>query len=123
MCRTIYWNVWHIKAKRWTNGCWAGIQQNEDYPFKLTLEQATAWCDQLNKLGIATFQLCPAIFEVQVLDDFSWGDLSWDDLRNQPTDLGLNANVTVINDHVCPSCKNDKCSKAEKSCWKCGNVF
>jgi hypothetical protein len=25
-----------------------------------------------------------------------------------------------INDHVCPTCKNDRCSKSEKSCWKCG---
>src|SRR5271165_2392511 len=27
------------------------------------------------------------------------------------------------NDHVCPSCKNDRCSKTEKSCWKCGAVL
>lgn len=26
-----------------------------------------------------------------------------------------------INDHVCPTCKNDKCSLAEVTCWKCGN--
>jgi hypothetical protein len=26
-----------------------------------------------------------------------------------------------INDHTCPTCKNDRCSKTEKSCWKCGN--
>jgi hypothetical protein len=25
------------------------------------------------------------------------------------------------NDYTCPSCKNDRCSKTEKSCWKCGN--
>jgi hypothetical protein len=25
-----------------------------------------------------------------------------------------------INDHVCPTCRNDRCSKTEKSCWKCG---
>lgn len=25
-----------------------------------------------------------------------------------------------INDHICPSCKNDKCSKTEVTCWKCG---
>lgn len=24
------------------------------------------------------------------------------------------------NNHVCPHCDNDKCSKSEKSCWKCG---
>lgn len=29
----------------------------------------------------------------------------------------------AINDYVCPACKNDKCSKTEKSCWKCGFQF
>lgn len=27
----------------------------------------------------------------------------------------------AINDHTCPTCKNNRCSKTEKSCWKCGN--
>lgn len=112
MCRETYWNVWHIKAKRFTNGVWAGIQQDEEKPFKLTLEQATAWCNQLNQVKGNG----PATFEVHAFDDSS------SDQRFS-TDLGLNANVAVINDHVCPACKNDKCSKTEKSCWKCGNVF
>lgn len=29
--------------------------------------------------------------------------------------------VNVINDHICPTCQNDKCSKTEVTCWKCGN--
>lgn len=32
----------------------------------------------------------------------------------------VNANSVAVNDHTCPSCRNDKCSKTEKSCWKCG---
>lgn len=28
---------------------------------------------------------------------------------------------TVVNDHVCVSCKNTACNKSEKSCWKCGH--
>jgi hypothetical protein len=27
----------------------------------------------------------------------------------------------LINDHVCPTCNNDRLSKTEKSCWRCGN--
>jgi hypothetical protein len=27
----------------------------------------------------------------------------------------------AVNDHTCPTCKNDHCSKTEKSCWKCGS--
>lgn len=29
----------------------------------------------------------------------------------------------AINDHVCPSCKNDRVSKTETSCWKCGGLL
>jgi hypothetical protein len=32
-----------------------------------------------------------------------------------------NAVLAAVNDHICPSCRNDRCSKSEKSCWKCGN--
>lgn len=32
-----------------------------------------------------------------------------------------NTTHPVINNHICPSCHNDKCSKNEKSCWKCGS--
>lgn len=28
--------------------------------------------------------------------------------------------TTTIDDHVCVSCGNQKCSKSEKACWKCG---
>lgn len=27
----------------------------------------------------------------------------------------------MINDHICPSCKNNRCNKSEKTCWRCGN--
>lgn len=39
----------------------------------------------------------------------------------QAKDVGINPVVSVaVNDHVCPCCKNDKVSKAERTCWKCG---
>ena len=25
-----------------------------------------------------------------------------------------------INDYVCKACRNEKCSRTEKSCWRCG---
>ena len=28
---------------------------------------------------------------------------------------------SAVNDHVCLSCGNTKCSKTENTCWKCGN--
>ncbi len=29
----------------------------------------------------------------------------------------------AVNDYTCPNCKNDKCSRTEKSCWLCGQLF
>jgi hypothetical protein len=29
-------------------------------------------------------------------------------------------NTAQVNDHICVACGNTKCSKTEKSCWKCG---
>jgi hypothetical protein len=31
--------------------------------------------------------------------------------------------VTVADDHTCTSCGNTRCSKTEKSCWKCGTAI
>lgn len=31
--------------------------------------------------------------------------------------------IVAVNDHVCPSCQNDRCSKNEKTCWRCGGVL
>lgn len=31
--------------------------------------------------------------------------------------------VVAINDHICPGCGNNKCSKAERTCWKCGGAL
>lgn len=28
--------------------------------------------------------------------------------------------MPAINDHICPCCGNDRVSKSERSCWKCG---
>lgn len=37
-----------------------------------------------------------------------------------PTSSDVGAPTIAINNHTCPSCKNDRCSKSEKTCWKCG---
>src|ERR1700723_4317223 len=29
--------------------------------------------------------------------------------------------TVAVNDHVCPSCQNNRVSRSEKTCWKCGN--
>jgi hypothetical protein len=29
--------------------------------------------------------------------------------------------AVAVNDHTCPTCKNNRCSRSEVNCWKCGN--
>jgi hypothetical protein len=43
-----------------------------------------------------------------------------DDVEVTNDCAGVHKQTIAMNDHTCPSCGNDKCSKAEKSCWKCG---
>lgn len=38
--------------------------------------------------------------------------------KNAPT---IPAPVACMDDHTCMACGNTKCSKTEKSCWKCGH--
>jgi len=33
------------------------------------------------------------------------------------------SNTIAVNDHICPTCGNDRVSKCEKSCWKCGGLL
>jgi len=32
-------------------------------------------------------------------------------------------NSVAINNHICPHCQNNRCSKSERSCWKCGGTL
>lgn len=38
-----------------------------------------------------------------------------------PVAIVCDPNAPAVNDHVCPTCKNTRCSKTEKTCWRCGN--
>ena len=31
--------------------------------------------------------------------------------------------IAAVNDHICSHCGNNRVSKAEKSCWKCGGLL
>jgi hypothetical protein len=37
---------------------------------------------------------------------------------------GVAVDPTIaVNDHTCPTCGNNRCSKSEKTCWRCGGVL
>ena len=40
----------------------------------------------------------------------------WKSVNSIPENSGV-----PMNDHICPSCGNAKCSKQEIKCWRCGN--
>jgi hypothetical protein len=49
-------------------------------------------------------------------------DSSWRLVSENATCNIIDGNLgSAINDHVCPSCQNKRCSKSEKTCWRCGN--
>ena len=50
----------------------------------------------------------------------NWGKASSFTVVDGET-AATSASGTPVNDHVCPTCQNNKCSKSEKLCWKCGN--
>jgi ribosomal protein L37AE/L43A len=32
-----------------------------------------------------------------------------------------NSSGELVNDHICPACGNNRCSRQEIKCWRCGN--
>jgi hypothetical protein len=48
------------------------------------------------------------------------GDIIEHEFGVPPVVIPVSSNGPVINDHTCPTCRNDRCSKSEKTCWKCG---
>jgi hypothetical protein len=109
------YNVWYPKDKRWTNGAHKTLgQQSQKNPHRLSPQEADIY---------RTDACCGSTHEFEireVLADGSPGDL-WHPLVEVPMAPIRSATAAPINDHVCPACWNDKCSKTEKSCWKCGS--
>lgn len=55
---------------------------------------------------------------------FFYADEQSSDWTTAIGDVSINPMVAVpVNDYVCKRCSNPKCSKTEKSCWKCGEAI
>jgi hypothetical protein len=54
---------------------------------------------------------------------FMWGAPWYFSLltNDQVKDPIVQTSAGPVNDHVCKTCKNDRVSKTEVRCWKCGN--
>ena len=52
--------------------------------------------------------------------EFYWREINMIQVGEVKTPTSTDPSVPAINDHSCPSCGNDRCSKSERTCWKCG---
>src|SRR5258708_33012756 len=102
------YNLWIKAANRWTSEPYYdsinGIGQDPNDPIPLTLECAKDWM-----IRLTGFDTDPTgYFEIRPLP-------------SQATTLSTIpvATVQLTNDHTCPTCKNTRVSKLEKSCWLC----
>ncbi len=107
-----FYSVWRINSKRWTNSFNGARGQYQDptNPFQLTKAEAEEWASRLNS------SLSFIDYEVRPLDPKFTVSVSF-------SNAASNTIGPAINDYTCPGCKNDKCSRSEKSCWKCGYRF
>ncbi len=107
-----FYSVWRIYSKRWTNAYNHKLNQAQDpaTPFQLTKAEAEEWANELNiKTGGGDYEVRPLDPKFTVSVSFS--------------NTATNTVKPAINDYTCPGCNNDRCSKTEKSCWRCGLNF
>lgn len=146
-----FYNVWNLRANRWTNA----RGYDELNPPPLSKEDADGLAAELNAMSNRVEYEARLLVIIET-DGYNvwniaynrWTD--WDQLPSEPRSLTLdeakqllnrisgglkNSNYEVrslnyqqkvdsgvaVNDAICPTCKNDRVSSKEKSCWKCGN--
>lgn len=90
-----FYNVWFLDENRWTNY----DDQDVNNPKPLSYEKAKKLASQLNGSS--------AQFEVRLL-------------ATKQVSVSKTDTLVAVNDHTCKWCNNNRCSKTEKSCWKCG---
>ena len=52
-----------------------------------------------------------------------WGCLDSFTLVSDDVVVKSTNSIVAVNDYTCPHCKNDRCSRSERTCWKCGGVL
>lgn len=110
------YSIWYLAKNRWTNATYdkIGSDQNVLKPYLLSLEDAKEWfASPRLKKNAKQF----VIREV-LADGITGGEFYREDTAGLPIH---SCTAPAINNHVCPACKNDRCNKQEKSCWKCGS--
>ena len=62
------------------------------------------------------------VWDLNVQEVREWGLYEEDFtlIQDQPAITSSNG---TINNHICPTCGNNRCNSEEKACWKCGNLL
>ena len=97
------YSIWNKRKGTWTSsGHLTHGYQDPKSPFRLTKVQVESWW-KTNNFGDHI-----DVYEIRPIDG-----------EELPTIEA--ASGAVINNCTCPTCKNNKCNKAEINCWWCGN--
>lgn len=72
-----------------------------------------------NLKGVVSSFLSEEIAAGRIVEHYIGMGMSW--LEKKSIISNTSNPSAAINDHVCPTCKNNRCSKTEKKCWLCGN--
>lgn len=103
-----FFNIWYVPKSRWTTS----LKQDPKNPTKMTWENA-------HKEAIYYFGKSLVDVEIrEILADGTPGLIFAYDPGSTVTN-----DAKAVNDYICPFCKNDRVSKTEKNCWRCGNTF
>lgn len=70
-------------------------------------------------IGAHNHNSCSVTFKFHEIDGFGMSLGQPDILYTHGKQEQVSSTVAV-NDHTCPTCKNHRCSRSEKICWKCG---
>ena len=76
-------------------------------PRKYTsFQEVVAWIDDRNRNEYWNYE---AVYQDS--------NEEWKPIEQAP----ISKDSNPVNDHVCPACGNNKCSRSEIKCWRCGN--
>ncbi len=113
------YNVWNDTRGRWGRG--GDLWENDKVPLDAKEGQGFALKRLSESLATALANQMSATFPRETFVIKAIGSNGEPIHANVTVSSNTAINAPAINNHTCPTCRNDRCSKTEKSCWKCGS--
>ena len=108
--------VWRVDKDRWVN-------DHGGRAMPLSYQDAQALLQRCRNLATCREDAyyVGATYEIRIINpDGTPGTTLSDEVERS---LPQQTVVAAVNDCVCRTCRNDRCSKSEKTCWKCGGAL